>query len=163
DPGAPVVGSVGRLDEPVKGFGVLLSAMARVRAHEPRALCLVVGDGAGRQALQEQAVALGLQDRVRFLGSRADVPRLLQAFALYVRPSRSEGFGLAALEAMAAALPVVATRAGGLPEVVEEGVTGDLVDPGDGEALAQGILGLLRDYDRRLAYSRRGAERARDR
>jgi glycosyltransferase involved in cell wall biosynthesis len=82
---------------------------------------------------------------------------------LYVQPSLLEGFGLSALEAMAAGKAVVATRAGGLPEVVEESVTGDLVLPGDPAALAESIVALMEDPARRTRYGRAGQARARER
>jgi glycosyltransferase involved in cell wall biosynthesis len=161
-PGQVVVGCVGRLDEPVKGLSVLIEAMVEVRRSIPGAVCLMIGAGPGRPRLEAMARCQEPSGGFRFLGERADVPDLLQALDLYVQPSRLEGFGLAALEAMAAGKAVVASRAGGLPEVVEEGVTGDLVPPGDAGALAAAITRLLQDADRRERYGRAGRERARE-
>ncbi len=155
-----VVGSAGRLDEPVKGYAVLLAAFQIVAARRADALCLVTGSGPAESGLRAMAEAAGLGSRFRFLGERQDIPDFLQAIDLYVQPSRLEGFGLAALEAMAAGLPVVASRTGGLPEVISEGLTGDLVPPGDPRALAEAILALLADPDRRTSYGALGMARA---
>jgi len=162
-PDQPVVGTVGRLDEPVKGLSTLLAAMERVAERIPGAVCLVAGDGPARGPLEAAARRRNLQDRFRLLGERRDVSDLLHAMDLYVQPSLLEGFGLSALEAMAAGKAVVATRAGGLPEVVEDSVTGDLVPPGDPAALADRIVGLLEDSARRGRYGRAGQARARER
>jgi len=161
DPGTTVIGSVGRLDEPVKGYSILVEAMAIVSARAPGTTCLIAGDGPARKGLEEEVVRRGLSGTVRFLGERQDIPRFLQGLDLYVQPSRLEGFGLSVLEAMASRLAVVATRAGGLPEVIEEGVTGSLVAPGDPVALAEGILAMLADAGRRSAYGAAGETRAR--
>jgi glycosyltransferase involved in cell wall biosynthesis len=161
-PGQMAVGCVGRLDEPVKGLSVLIEAMAQVRDRVPGAVCLVIGAGPARSRLEAMARRLE-PGAFRFLGERSDVPDLLPALDLYVQPSRLEGFGLAALEAMAAGKAVVASRAGGLPEVVAEAVTGDLVPPGDAGALAAAVTRLLQDAARRERYGRAGRERARER
>lgn len=158
---ACVVGSVGRLDEPVKGYAVLLEAMEQVCARCSEVVCLLCGDGPARATLERMARTRRLATKVRFLGERKDVPRLLQAMDLYVQPSRMEGFGLSVLEAMASALPVVATTTGGLPEVALDGVTADLVPPGDAPALARRIEALTRDPGRRAAYGKAGEARAR--
>ena len=91
------------------------------------------------------AVSLGLASKVHFLGSRRDVPDLLNAMDIFVLPSYSEGVSLALLEAMAAGLPVIATAVGGLPEVVEDGATGLLIPPRDAAALARALTRLLAD------------------
>jgi glycosyltransferase involved in cell wall biosynthesis len=159
-PDQPVVGSVGRLDEPVKGLAVLVEAMERVVKTLPRTVCLLAGEGPARPLLRDAIVARGLTESVRLLGGRRDVPDLLQALDLYVQPSRLEGFGLSVLEAMAAGKAVVASRVGGLPEVVSDGVTGDLVPPGDPAALASAILALLMDPQRRRQMGGEGIARA---
>jgi glycosyltransferase involved in cell wall biosynthesis len=155
------IGSVGRLDEPVKGYAVLLEALAKLAGRHPNLVCLLCGDGAARADLEEQVRLRGLENRVRFLGERRDVPAVLQAMDLYVQPSLLEGFGLSVLEAMATGLPVLATRTGGLPEVVQEGVTGDLVPPADARRLAEAMDSLLRDPARCRAYGSAGEARAR--
>jgi len=162
-PDQPVVGTVGRLDEPVKGLSVLAAAMERVAERIPAAVCLVIGEGPARASLEAIARRRSLSERFRFLGERRDVPDLLHAVDLYVQPSLLEGFGLSALEAMAAGKAVVASRVGGLMEVVADSVTGDLVPPGNPGDLARGIAGLLEDPDRRERYGRAGQARARER
>ncbi len=158
---APVIGSVGRLDEPVKGFSILIEAMAQVAARNPRCVCLIAGDGPARPSLEAAARARHPEGRIRFLGERRDIPEILSALDLYVQPSRREGFGLSALEAMASGLAVVASSTGGLPEVVRDGETGVLVPPGDAEALAAAVAHLLEDGERRRRMGAAGALRAR--
>jgi len=160
-PGSLVIGSVGRLDEPVKGYAILLQALEILDGTVPEMVCLLCGDGPARAELERSVRERGLSAQVRFLGDRQDVPLVLQALDLYVQPSLSEGFGLSVLEAMATGLPVVATHCGGLPEVVRDGVTGDLVPPGEASQLAQRIRALLGEPGRRAAYGRAGEQRAR--
>jgi glycosyltransferase involved in cell wall biosynthesis len=159
--GAPVLGTVGRLDEPVKGTGVLLEAMALLRDRIPGAICVVAGSGPALSRLQDHAARAGLGERVRFVGERRDVPDLLRAFDLYVQPSRREAFGLSTLEAMACGLPVVASATGGLAELVEPGTTGELAEPGDPRSLAGAIQSLLSDPERARACGERGRAKAR--
>jgi len=162
-PDQPVVGTVGRLDEPVKGLSVLVAAMEKVAERIPGAVCLVIGEGPARASLEAIVRRRNLPERFRFLGERRDVPDLLHAVDLYVQPSLFEGFGLSALEAMAAGKAVVASRVGGLMEVVADSVTGDLVPPGNPEDLACSIVRLLEDPDRRGRYGREGQARALER
>ena len=139
--------SVGRL-HPQKGHRVLLDAMAGARAAGARLSLVVAGEGGERPALEARAAARGLQDGVRFAGRR-DVRPLLAAAEVFVFPSLYEAVGIALLEAMACALPVVASRTGGIPEVVEDGVSGILVAPGDADDLARALTALERDPERR--------------
>jgi len=113
-----------------------------------------------RREMEAKVTALGLQDRFRFLGFRCDAPELLQAFDVVAAPSRVEPFGLASLEAMAAARPVVASRVGGIPEVVRDGQDGILVPARDSRALADGISRLLQDEPLRRAMGSAGQQRA---
>ena len=106
------------------------------------------------------AYPLNLHGMVTFLGARDDVPTLLDAADVYVQPSLSEGLGLAVLEAMAAGLPVIATRTGGLPEVVADNQTGLLVPPGDAPALANALQYLLDNVNRRDKMGKAGRARA---
>src|SRR5207247_1768501 len=131
----PLIGAVGRLS-PEKGQNVLLQALPSVLAAFPQAACVLAGEGPARAALEAEARRLGIGDRVVFLGLRRDVPMVLAALDLFVQPSIYEGFGLSLLEAMAAGLPVVASRVGGIPELIEDGRTGLLVPPQDSMALA---------------------------
>ncbi|HEU5310689.1 MAG TPA: glycosyltransferase, partial [Candidatus Eisenbacteria bacterium] len=129
---------------------------ARVALHEePRLVFWIAGEGALRGELERMHEALALGDRVRFLGFREDILDLLAAADLFCVSSYLEGMGTATLDPMAAGLAVVATRVGGIPEIVEEGVTGVLVEPRDPEALAGAILTLAGDPVRR---ERMGAE-----
>jgi len=150
-----VVGALGRL-EWEKGFDVLLEAMTSLPAD---VRLLLGGEGQQRAALAAQVERLGLQSRVRLTGFVSDVPAFLGQTGIFVLPSRSEGLGLVLLEAMAAGRPVVATRVGGIPEVVVDGETGLLVPPDDPSALAAAVLRLLRDPDLALRMGEAGRRR----
>ncbi len=132
--------SVGRLAEE-KNHAGLLRAFARVAAAFPDVELWVAGDGPLRAALLRQRAALGLDDRVVFLGAREDVPELMRAADVFVLSSRYEGFGLVVAEAMASGTPVVATDAGGVAEVM--GGAGFLVPAEDDDALARGLSEAL--------------------
>jgi glycosyltransferase involved in cell wall biosynthesis len=140
----PVIGLVGRLDHWGKGHKELFTAMAQLQERWP-CRALIVGGGRREEEIKDLAASLGLADLVHFLGSRPDVPDLLQAMDIFVLPSYSEGVSLALLEAMAAGLPVIATAVGGTPEAVTEGVTGLLIPPRDATALAGALERLLSD------------------
>lgn len=139
---APVVGVVARLI-PAKGVSLFLQAAARIRLYFPDAQFVIVGDGPQRNQLEEEARRLNLIPGTVFTGFRRDVPQLLPLMNVFVVPSYSEGQSIGTLEAMAARRPVVATRAGGLPELVRHGETGLLVNPGDWKGMADHILQLL--------------------
>jgi glycosyltransferase involved in cell wall biosynthesis len=159
----PVAICVARFD-PVKGVDVLIEAWAKVVSMHPRGTLLLAGDGPLHESLDEQARRLGVADAIRFLGYRSDVESLLHAADICVVPSRSEGLSLAAIEAMATGLPVVASQVGGIPEVVEDGRTGILVEAENPAALAGAITRVLGDTTlrTRLAASARGAAQAYD-
>jgi glycogen(starch) synthase len=135
---------IGRL-VPFKGFDVALQAFRRVLDRLPRARLTLAGDGPERTALEHLAARLGVRDAVDFVGwvHPGRVQALMSAATLVLMPSRWEGLPLVALEAQAAGRPVVASRAGGLPEVVVDGETGRLVPPDAPEALADAVLALL--------------------
>jgi glycosyltransferase involved in cell wall biosynthesis len=139
---------VGRLTRN-KGPDVFLDALREVMNRFPDAECWFVGDGPLRPELKRRARQYGLSAKVRFLGERDDVPELLAQCDVFVRPSFTEGMPLAVLEAMAAGLPVVATRVGGTAEVVLHGQTGFIVAPGDAEALGACLQKLLGDRELR--------------
>ncbi|HEY8552451.1 MAG TPA: N-acetyl-alpha-D-glucosaminyl L-malate synthase BshA [Thermaerobacter sp.] len=147
---------------PAKDAPTVIAVFARVCREVPARL-LLVGHGPDVDRCAHMARQLGIADRVRFLGEHTDVARLLAAADLFLLPSRQEAFGLAALEAMACGVPVVAARTGGLPEVVEHGKTGYLLPPGDVEGMARCALELLRDPDRHAAFARAAAATARRR
>ncbi len=141
-PDAIVVGSVGWLTA-VKGHRFLIEAIARLKPSHPRLHLLIVGSGGLREEYEALARKLGVGEAVQLLGEREDVPDCLAAMDLFVLPSLNEGMGRALVEAMAAGRPVVATRVGGVPAVVEHRRTGLLVPPGDSAALAAAIDELL--------------------
>jgi len=140
----PVLAMVGRLREE-KGHRVLFEAVARLRGDYPRILLAVAGDGSLREDLQTRVTALGMADCVRFLGFRTDVPELLAAADLFALPSLSEGLGTAVIEAAAAAKPTVATFTGGIPDIIRDGETGRLVEPGNVDALTRALADVLAD------------------
>ncbi|MBZ5647585.1 MAG: glycosyltransferase [Acidobacteriia bacterium] len=152
---APVVVNVGRF-EPQKNHTCLLRAMMRV----PDAHLVLIGEGPLRPEAEDLARKLGIAERVHFLGRRADVPQLLKMADLYVQPSRFEGFGLAALEAMAAGIPVVASTVPGLASVVAG--AGVLVPAGNEKRLAAEINSILRSPERREQLCRAGGRRAQE-
>ena len=134
---------------PQKNQALLLDAFGALLKRGAQAVLLVVGAGDLRGDLERQAGLLGLQDRVRFLGARADVPGILAASDVFVLSSVYEGNPLSVMEAMAAGKPVVSTAVGGVAEAVRDGVTGRLVPPGDAAALATAMAELGADEDER--------------
>ncbi len=158
DQDALVLGAVARFD-PVKGLDVLVRAFAQILARRPDTQLLLVGDGPEAPRLRELARALGLAERVVFAGALKDAARGLPALDLYVSASQREGLPLALLEAMACGLPVLATRVPGNVDVVNDGVTGVLVPPGDPDGLARAAVELLEDPARRRALGEAGRER----
>jgi N-acetyl-alpha-D-glucosaminyl L-malate synthase BshA len=129
---------------PVKRVTAAVEIFRQIHAAVPSRL-LMVGDGPDLAEAGEQARAAGLGDAVRFLGDQEQVVQLLSASDLFLMPSAQESFGLAALEAMACEVPVVASRVGGVPELVEDGVTGLLCPPDDLAAMARASIRLLTD------------------
>jgi glycosyltransferase involved in cell wall biosynthesis len=151
--------SVARL-EPQKNPLGLIEAFARGLKDEPGWRLLLAGDGSLRESARERARHLGVADRVDFLGARADMPEILADCDVFALASDWEGSPMAVIEAMAAGLPVVATAVGGVPDLVENGVTGLLVSPGDPEALGGALLALSRDPQRRQALGAAARRRA---
>ena len=141
---AVLIVSVGFLVE-LKGHEYLIDAMPSVIGQVPHAYCVLVGEGERRPDLEARARKLGLADRIVFAGFRADALRFLKAADVSVMPSLEEGLGNSVLETLALRRPLVVTDAGGLPEVVEDGVSGLVVPRGNAAALADGILRALRD------------------
>lgn len=152
-----IVGTVGRM-APVKNHALLLRAMAPLLGPERR--LFIAGDGPERENTEALASELGIATWVRFLGAVDDVPEVLSAFDVFALPSHVEGLPLAATEAMASALPVVATRVGGVPKVVEHGQTGLLVADGDETALREALGSLLRNRTLRDRFGEAGRRRA---
>lgn len=158
--GEIAIGIVGALTAR-KGHRFLLGALARLlsRGDAPPFRLLVAGEGEERASLEAQTAALGLSDRVVFLGPRPDAARLMQLFDLFVLPSLIEQQPFTILEAMAAGLPVVSSAIFAIPELVEEGRTGLLLAPGDEIGLANAIHRLLADPAARAAFGRAGRAR----
>jgi len=158
-PPAPVVVHVSNF-RPVKRVPDVLEIFARLRAERPARLRLV-GDGPDRAAVAALAARLGVAADVEFLGERVDLPGVLREADLFLLPSETESFGLAALEAMASGVPVVASAVGGLPEVIPDGEVGFLCPLGDVEAMAAAARRLFDDptlHARLSAAARRLAE-----
>jgi glycosyltransferase involved in cell wall biosynthesis len=148
EPGAPVsaprIVAAGQLI-PLKAYDVLLQALAMLAAEGRQFELLLAGEGPERARLEEMRKTLGLEAQVKLLGGVEDVPGLFAGAHLLAHPSRSEGLSNTILEAMAEGLPVVAARAGGTPEIVEDGCTGLLTPPGCPETLARAMGQLLDD------------------
>jgi L-malate glycosyltransferase len=159
--GRPVLIHVSNF-RPVKRVLDVVRIFAQVRRTTPSVL-VMVGDGPDRAAAEDEARALGVSADVAFLGKIDAVAPLLAAAHLFLLPSASESFGLSALEALACGVPVVASRVGGLPEVIQDGETGALCAVGDVEAMAAAARELLQDQSRWAATSRRAAADARSR
>jgi glycosyltransferase involved in cell wall biosynthesis len=153
-----IIGSAGRLS-PEKGVEILVEAAARVHARDQSLGFIHFGDGLGRQAIERAIERAGLRDVFILAGLKADLDRYYPFFDLLALPSFTEGLPNVVLEAFAARVPVVATAVGGTPEVVEDGVSGYLVSPGEPDRLADRILDVLADEERRLEMGRCGYRR----
>lgn len=145
---------------PVKRVDMVVEIFRLVR-HEVRARLLLIGDGPVRPDIEQQVRAHGLHDHVVFIGEEHDPVRWLSIADLFLLPSAQESFGLAALEAMACEVPVVASNVGGLPEIVRHGVTGYACDPGDVVGMSRLAADLLMDAPRRAVMGRAAAEMVR--
>jgi glycosyltransferase involved in cell wall biosynthesis len=156
----PVCLMIARLHEE-KGHRVLFDALPAVLARYGPVRCLLAGEGVHRGALEAEVQRKGLVDHVRFLGRRRDIPALILLSRVVVLPSLAESFGYAVLEAMSLGRPVVASDAGGLPEVVRDGVTGLVVPKGDHSALATALITVLTDRELADRLGRAGREWAR--
>jgi glycosyltransferase involved in cell wall biosynthesis len=160
---ASVIGTVGNLRE-VKRQDVLVRALGEMQANAPaadRPHLLLVGDGPLRSELQQLTDELGLTDRVHFAGAQTEPERFLQIMDVFALTSRSEGMPLAVLEAWAAELPVVASRVGGIPELIQDGKTGLLFESGDTRGLSEALEGLLANPACAARLARHGFEQVR--
>jgi glycosyltransferase involved in cell wall biosynthesis len=137
-----LIGIVGRIF-PIKNHTLFLDAAAWIAARDSAARFVIVGDGVLRRSLENQARELGIGDQVLFTGWRSDLPRICADLNVLVVSSDNEGTPVSAIEAMAAGCPVVATRVGGLPDLIEDQKTGRLVPSRDADALASAVLDLL--------------------
>ena len=158
DSGTCLIGTVGRLT-PVKGIPYLLQAARILLRQGANVKVLVVGDGSIRQDLMTQTRDLGVSENVVFLGHREDTDELLQALDIFVLPSLSEGIPMALLEAMAASRAVVASRVGGIPEIIEDGFEGFLVEPMDVDSLAERCRLLIESPDVARKMGEQGRKR----
>lgn len=157
---ALLLGVVAQLIER-KGHALLLEALPAVLAEQPRLQVLFFGQGPLAGALEQRIKVAGMNGRVHLVGFRDDLAELLPCLSLLVHPALMEGLGVSLLQAAAAAVPIIASRAGGIPEAVEDGVTGILTPPGDAVALEQAMRTLLSNPLLRERYGRAGAERSR--
>ncbi|HVH30122.1 MAG TPA: glycosyltransferase, partial [bacterium] len=167
---APIIAMLARVNR-LKGVEYFVEAAAAVAASFPGARFLVIGDALlktggvigpnedYRRELDDRIRRLGLEGRVIFTGFRLDVPELLREVTVAVHPSLSEALSNAVLEAMTAGIPVVATRVGGTPEIIEDGVTGLLVPPRDSVALANAVCRMLVDRDLAARMGQAGRHR----
>jgi glycosyltransferase involved in cell wall biosynthesis len=160
--GCPVVGNVAALVDH-KDHATLIEAAARVLARVPEARFVCVGEGELRPRLLALCRERGLLDRWIFAGFRDDLDRLIPAFTVFCLSSHMEGLGTSLLDAMAFARPVVATAAGGIPEAVEDGVTGRVVPVRDPAALAEALVAVLTDPERSRAMGAAGRRRFEER
>jgi len=143
----------------VKGFSSLIDAMESVIRHVPNMKLILVGDGSERKRLHKQIRDRRLVSNILCLGLREDVPEILSSGDVFILSSLNEGFGIVLLEAMAFRLPIVATRVGGVSEVVEDGQTGLLVSPGTPDAMANAILNIYNNREWGRAMGLAGYDR----
>ncbi len=142
----PVIGIIARLSD-VKGQDILIRAIPKIALQIPEVKLMIVGVGKMEKELKDLVAQLKLEDQVGFYPIVNQTAAMLSLFDIFVMPSRQEGLGLSVLEAQAAGLPVVASKVGGLPSLIEDGVTGLLVPPENPELLAEAILVLLKNLD----------------
>ena len=147
---------------PVKRVQDVVKVFARVAAAMPARLMLI-GDGPERSAAEHLALQLKVQDRIHFVGKQDNVNELLPLADLMIMPSEMESFGLAALEAMACSVPSIATRVGGVPELIQDGENGLLFEIGDIDAMSDAAIALLGDDSRLTAMSQAARKTAQDR
>jgi N-acetyl-alpha-D-glucosaminyl L-malate synthase BshA len=157
-PGEFLIGHLSNF-RPVKRVKDVVRAFHRLQRHLPARL-LMIGEGVELEPARHLAAELGIAERVTFAGALPRVERILAQLDLFLLPSEYESFGLAALEAMACGVPVVSSRAGGIPEVIEDGVSGILCEVGEPARVAEAALDLLRDPARRASVAAAARRRA---
>lgn len=153
-----VIGTIAHLADH-KGHIYLLQAIPRILKEFPDSFFLFVGDGELKKSLEKKAQDLGVKDRVIFTGFREDIPEILSILDLFVLPSHLEGLCTSLMDAMYMEVPVAATTAGGIPEVIENGKTGLLVPPKNPLALAEAIIKLLQDKTKRETFAGEGKKK----
>jgi glycosyltransferase involved in cell wall biosynthesis len=147
---------------PQKNHALLINAFAKGPASDPKAHLVLAGQGVLRAQLQERVNQLGLTGRVHFLGLRTDIPDVLGAADIFALGSDYEGNPLSVIEAMAAGLPIVSTAAGGVPELLQNGKQGFIVQPGQGKQLSEAMMTLLKDPGLRRTMGAAAAARAKE-
>ncbi|OGB74531.1 hypothetical protein A2V68_02890 [candidate division Kazan bacterium RBG_13_50_9] len=152
-----IIGTIGSLNIQ-KDTATLLRAMQRVLKKLPKSRLVIVGSGPLKQRLEQLARKLKISDQAIFTGAVNDISSILQVMTVFVLPSRSEAFGISILEAMGASVPVIATRVGGIPEVITNNQNGLLIEPGDPKLLASTIIRLLNDRKLQQKLIRGGHE-----
>lgn len=159
-----VVGTVAHI-QPQKGYPYLIEAARLVLEHYPDTTFIIVGGEkhrGDRQKLEEIVKEKGINDHIIFAGARSDALRVMASFDIFVLPSVWEGFGIVFLEAMALGKPVIGTRVGGIPEIIEDGVNGYLVEPQNPRQIADKIMLLLGDSSLRSRMGEKGRQRVED-
>lgn len=154
-----IIISVAELHER-KGLEYLIKAMPKISEKFPNTKLVLVGEGPNRKNLESIVEKLEIKNLVTFLGKQKDIPTLLKSSNIFVLPSKREAFGLVNLEAMLTPLPIVATKIGGIPEIIKDGDTGILVEAEDSEALADAIKSLIEDSETRNKMANAGQKRA---
>ncbi len=155
----PIIGTIGHLTW-VKGIGTLLAAVAMIVPKHPALICRIAGDGPDLDALKQLGQRLGISAHIEWLGLVNDPASFFQSLQIYVQPSLSESFGMAPLEAMSAAVPVIVSNAGALPEIVDTEQTGLIYQAGDADALAKQLQRLLSDSQFRATIAHAGRDAA---
>ncbi len=154
----PVIATIGRLIEPQKGLRYLIEAAQKFVLEFPKTQFLIIGDGPAKDDLQNLVKKLGISKNFFFAGMRQDIPEILNTIDIFVLPSLQEGFGIVLIEAMAAGKCIIATKVGGIPEVVKDGETGILIPPKDVQSLLTAMLDLMKNKNRRKKLGERGRD-----
>lgn len=158
-PEAPLVGWVGRL-EPVKGCEIFLKACRLIKREIPKARYLIAGEGPLRAEMEKLATSLELKNEVTFLGFREDMPSIMKSIDLLAHTPLNEGLGRVLLEAMACSKPVVATKVGGIPEIITNDLNGYLVPSGDFVSIARESVKVLKDHKLAARLGEAGRKKA---
>ncbi len=161
DERGPVIGTVAVLNER-KGHRSLFKAVSMLKPRFPQVRLIVAGTGPLEPQLREMAGTLGLEEAILFLGFRRDIPQVLNTLDVFVLASQKEGLGVALLEAACRGLPIVATRVGGIPEIIEDRSTGLLVPPDDPQSLAEGLQFLIEHPEEGKRLGRNARQYVRD-
>jgi glycosyltransferase involved in cell wall biosynthesis len=156
-----LIGTVARLSSE-KGLNFFLDAARQLTTQFPETLFVIVGEGPERAALEQQVKALGLEENVIFAGARSDLAGVYASLDVFLMTSLNEGMPLALLEAMAAGVPVVATRVGAIPSLIPDASKGSLIEPGSAAAIVQGITPLLSDGELRRKVGENAREHVRE-